>query len=114
MSERSPFPLDVLEFDLDERRTFINDHDEEMEYICACLSHYYEDVKHAIDYGLSHSVVSHFTYNLVLVLAKGLTSLTIYEYMRGAYLLEEDFSFEVFFSSSCLFLLSFILSDSIF
>ena len=91
MSERSPFPLDVLEFDLDERRTFINDHDEEMEYICACLSHYYEDVKHAIDYSLSRSVVSHFTYNLVLVLAKGLTSLTIYEYMRGAYLLEEDF-----------------------
>lgn len=91
MPERSPFPLDVLEFDLDERRTFIKDHDEEMEYICACLSHYYEDVKHAIDYGLSHSVVSHFTYNLVLVLAKGLTSLTIYEYMRGAYLLEEDF-----------------------
>ena len=91
MSERSAFPLDVLEFNLDERRTFIQDHDEEMDYICACLSHYYEDVKHAIDYGLSRSVVSHFTYNLVLVLAKGLTSLTIYEYMRGAYLLEEDF-----------------------
>lgn len=91
MSERSAFPLDVLEFDLDERRSFIKDHDEEMKYICACLSHYYEDVKHAIDYGLSHSVVSHYTYNLVLVLAKGLTSLTIYEYMRGAYLLEEDF-----------------------
>lgn len=91
MPERSAFPLDVLEFNLDERRTFLQDHDEEMEYICACLSHYYEDVKHAIDYGLSHSVVSHFTYNLVLVLAKGLTSLTIYEYMHGAYLLEEDF-----------------------
>lgn len=91
MSQRSAFPLEVLEFDLDERRMFINDHDEEMDYICACLSHYYDDVKHAIDYGLSHSVVSHFTYNLVLVLAKGLTSLTIYEYLRGAYLLEDDF-----------------------
>ena len=92
MDEKSPFPLDVLEYNLDERRDFINDHDEEMEYICSCLSNYHEDVIHAIEYGLSHSVVSHFTYNLVLVLAKGLTSLTIYEYMRGAYLLEEDYN----------------------
>ena len=91
MAVSSPFPLDVLEFNLDNRRSCIEVHDEEMEYICSCLSNYYEDVIHAIDIGLSHSAVSHYSYNLVLILAKGLTSLVIYEYIRGAYLLEEDY-----------------------
>ena len=91
METGSPYPLDELDFTLEERQHFIKDHDEEMEYICSSLQHYLEDVEHTIDLGISHSVVSHLTYNLVLTLAKGLTDLTIYEYVRGAYLLDDDY-----------------------
>ena len=86
-----PFPLEKLEFTLEERREFIKDHKEEMNYICSSLNHYYEDLTHAIDIGLSHSVASHMTYTLVLTLAKGLTSLTVYDYLCGAYLLDEQY-----------------------
>lgn len=92
MVEKNPYPLDVLEFSLEDRKQFINDHDEEMKYICSSLSHYYEDLKHAVELEFTHSVASHLTYNLVLTLAKGLTSLTIYEYVYGAYLLDDDYN----------------------
>ena len=91
MEGKSPFPLDVLEFNLENRNEFIKDHDEEMKYICSALDHYYEDLSHAIELSMSHSVASHLTYTLVLTLAKGLTSLTIYEYVRGAYLIKDDY-----------------------
>ncbi len=91
MEEHSIYPLDVLEFSLEYRGDFIKEHNEEMEYICSSLNHYYDDITHAVDLELSHSVASHLTYNLVLTLAKGLTSLTIYEYMCGAYYLDEDY-----------------------
>ena len=91
MDNNITFPLDELKFSLDERQEFINEHDKEMKYICSSLNHYFEDVSHAISLGVSRSVVSHLTYNLVLTLSKGLTDLVIYEYIRGAFLLADDY-----------------------
>ena len=91
MEGSSIYPLDVLEFSLEYRKDFIKIHNEEMKYICSSLNHYYDDIIHALEIDLSHSVVSHLTYNLVLTIAKGLTGLTIYEYMCGAYYLDEDY-----------------------
>jgi hypothetical protein len=91
MENKSIYPLDELESTLEERREFIKDHDDEMNYICSSLKHYIEDVEHAIDMGLSHSVVSHLTYNMVLTIAKGLTDLTIYYYLRAAYMLDDEY-----------------------
>lgn len=86
------YPLDVLEFNLEGRKEFKKNHEEEMKYICSSLEHYYEDLIHAIEIDMSHSVASNLTYNMVLTLAKGLTSLTIYEYVQGAYMLDDDYN----------------------
>lgn len=91
MEETIGFPLDILEFNLEDRKEFIKNHNEEMIYICSSLEHFYEDLTHAVEVGLSHSVASNLTYNMVLSLAKGLTSLTIYEYIRGAYILDDEY-----------------------
>ena len=91
MEDSTDYILEHLEFNLEERRDFISDHNEEMAYICKRLSQYIEDVKHTLELNSSHSIVAHHTYNLVLDLAKASTSLTIYDYLYASYLLGEDY-----------------------
>ena len=91
MDEPVPYNLDILEFSLEDRRNLIGEHDEEMMYIYNLLHSFVADVNHAYGLKMSPSIVSHLAYNLILTLANGLTDLTVYEYLRGAYLLDDEY-----------------------
>ena len=82
---------DVLSYSLEERRKYINGHDEEMKNVCSKMAHYIEDVNYAKSHNLNPSAIVNYTYNLLLILIKANHNLNTYEYLKCRYLLYDEY-----------------------
>ena len=82
---------DILDYSLEKRREYINGHDEEMEYVCSKMAHYIEDVNYAKSQNLNPSAIVNYTYNLLLILSKINKNLSVYDYLKCRYLLDDEY-----------------------
>lgn len=83
--------IDILRYNLEERREMIKDYYRRMERLFPRMPRYIEDVEHARTIGLNSSVVSHLTYNLLLTISKATKDLNTYDYLRCWYLLDDEY-----------------------
>lgn len=91
LSSERPFFSDVLNFDLEERKDLIEKHKSELKYICKLVDHFIKDVAHIIVNRMPTSMIANLTYNLTQNLASCYVGLTVYDYLKTAYLIDEDY-----------------------
>lgn len=80
-----------LKYNLGTRHSICGRYDAMVSYILEVLEHYEFDVKSILDFGLSKSMISHLTYNLVLQLIYYLDHIQEYQYVLVYYLLDERY-----------------------
>ena len=80
-----------LKYNLETRDDICNKYDNMARYILDVLEHYAFDVKSILEFGLSKSMISHLTYNLVLQLLYYLDHVEDYQYVLDNYLLDERY-----------------------
>lgn len=80
-----------LKYNLETRDRICLKYDAMASYILEVLEHYEFDVKSILDFGLSKSMISHLTYNLVLQLIYYLDHIQEYQYVLVYYLLDERY-----------------------
>ena len=80
-----------LKYTLEKRFLICAQHDMEMHYALMLMDRYVDEVKYTIEHNLSLSIVSHLTYNLILVLARLNDFQDDYLYVVNEYLLDERY-----------------------
>lgn len=81
-----------LKYSLEERLFICAQYDMDMTHVTLQMGRYVDEVKYTIEHGLSLSIVSHLTYNLILVLAKTHKLQADYLYVIKEYLLDERYA----------------------
>lgn len=92
LASKKSFFLDVLYCDLDMRKGLIEKHKQDLKYSCKLMNDYVKDVAHVLLNRMPTSMIANMTYNLVHHLVYCYVGMTVYDYLKTAYLIDEDYN----------------------